>query len=58
MQVTHDSRRCAIASSTGRVANSRKPFIRLSRSLSLVMPLRAMPTRQNFSGSRSLAARL
>ena len=58
MQVTHASRRCAIASSTGRVANSCRPFIRLSRSVSLDMPLRATPTRQKLSGSRSLAARL
>ena len=58
MQVTHSSRRLAIASSTGRVAYWRRPFIRLSRSSSLDMPLRATPTTQNLSGSRSVAARL
>ena len=57
-QVTHSNRRLAIASSTGRVANWRRPFIRLPVSSSLVMPLRATPTTQNLSGSRSLAARL
>ena len=47
MQVTHASSRLAMASSTVRVANLCKPFIRLSRSSSLDMALRAMPTMQN-----------
>ena len=58
MQVTHSSRRLAIASSTGRVANWRRPFIRLSRKASFDIALRVTPTTQNLSGSRSLAARL
>jgi hypothetical protein len=56
--VTQDSSCSAIASSTGRVANLRKPCIRSARSDSLVVPLRATPTTQNLSGKRSPAARL
>ena len=42
-----------MASSTGRVANSRRPFIRLSRNASFDIVLRVMPTTQNLSGNRS-----
>ncbi len=50
--------RCAMASSTFRVANWCRPFIRLALSSSLDIALRAMPTMQKLSGNRSLAARL
>ncbi len=58
MQVTQENSCLATASSILRVAYCRKPFIRLSVSCAVVMPLRATPTRQKFSGSKLPAARL
>ncbi|MGX1327380.1 hypothetical protein AB7M56_001879 [Bradyrhizobium elkanii] len=58
IEVTHSNSRVTTASSSGRVANLRSPCIRLSFIWSLDMPLRAMPTTQNLSGSRFPAARL
>ena len=58
MQVTQDNSFFARSSSILRVAYWRKPFIRLSDSCAVVMPLRAMPTMQKLSGNRLPAARL
>ena len=52
MQVTQENSCLATASSILRVAYWRSPFIRLSLNCAVVMPLRATPTRQKFSGSR------
>jgi hypothetical protein len=57
-EVTHSRRRFVTSSSTGRVANWRNPFIRLSRNASFDMLWRATPTTQNGFGNNSPTARL